>query len=157
IVSRHSYGLRHWAGRLTRPGPSPACPVNVMPDSRADAKMRDLHESVRVVAMCLGLRISEIVGLQWGDFDWDKLQVMVQRSVVLGKAGECKTKYSRKRIPLDPALAHVLFSLKERTAPDAQDSDRVFANPDTGKPWWPGRIQQKRLAPAGVKAGVGPI
>lgn len=119
--------------------------------------MEEPYRTMCVVAMCLGLRVSEIVGLQWGDFDWDKLQVMVQRSVVLGNVGEVKTKYSRKQIPLDHALAHMLFSFKERTAPDAQDSDWVFVNLETGKPWWPGRIQQKKLAPAGVKAGLGKI
>src|SRR5258707_11969214 len=35
-----------------------------------------------VVAMCLGLRASELVGLQWGDFDWTKRHVMIQRGEV---------------------------------------------------------------------------
>ena len=32
-----------------------------------------------IVAMCLGLRASELVGLQWNDFDWENLQVAIQR------------------------------------------------------------------------------
>lgn len=110
-----------------------------------------------IIAMCLGLRVSEITGLQWGDFDWENLQVLVQRSVVLGAVGDVKTRYSRKRMPLDPALAELLFSFKARSAPDANASNWVFANPDTGNPWWSGRIQQKTLAPAAKKAGIGSI
>ncbi|PYV54926.1 MAG: hypothetical protein DMG98_16930, partial [Acidobacteria bacterium] len=73
-----------------------------------------------ILAMCLGLRVSEVVGLQWGDFDWERLQVMVQRSVVFGVVGEVKTRYSKKRMPLDPALAEVLFRYQRGTAPEAK-------------------------------------
>jgi len=34
-----------------------------------------------LVAGCLGLRISEIIGLRWGDVDWENLTLLVQRSV----------------------------------------------------------------------------
>ncbi len=33
-----------------------------------------------IVAMCLGLRVSEVLGLQWGDFDFEKLQVIIRRA-----------------------------------------------------------------------------
>src|SRR5882762_610406 len=38
----------------------------------------ELQEPTRtmcIVAACLGLRASELVGLQWGDFDWKALEV----------------------------------------------------------------------------------
>lgn len=33
----------------------------------------------------------------------------------------------------------------------------VFANPETGRPYWPGRIQENWLVPAARKAGLGRI
>jgi integrase len=35
-----------------------------------------------IVAMCLGLRRSELAGLKWPDFDWQKQEVMIQRSII---------------------------------------------------------------------------
>ena len=43
------------------------------------------HTMVLVVA-CLGLRASEIMGLQWGDFNWEDFTVLIRRGVVNGKA-----------------------------------------------------------------------
>jgi integrase len=38
-----------------------------------------------LVAGCLGLRISEVMGLQWGDLDLDSGTAFIQRSVVSGR------------------------------------------------------------------------
>jgi integrase len=39
----------------------------------------------------------------------------------------------------------------------AKSDDWVFANPETGKPYWPGRIQENWLVPAAETAGIGRI
>jgi integrase len=33
----------------------------------------------------------------------------------------------------------------------------VFANPETGRPYWPGRVQETWLVPAAAKLGIGRI
>jgi integrase len=43
--------------------------------------------------MCL--RVSEIAALQWDDFDFDKNQLLVQRSFVNGRVDDVKTEYSQ--------------------------------------------------------------
>jgi integrase len=48
-----------------------------------------------LVAASLGLRASEIMGLQWGDFDWENQTVLIRRGVVNGKIGDTKTEASR--------------------------------------------------------------
>ncbi len=106
-----------------------------------------------VVAMCLGLRASELVGLQWGDFDWKNRQVMIQRGVVIGRVDEVKTRYSNKAIPLDPVLASMLLSYRRQASP----GNWVFPSSRTGRPWWPWTIQRNHLLPAGIKAGLGRI
>ena len=43
------------------------------------------------IAQCLGLRVSEIAALQWGTtFDFDKNQLLVQRSFVNGRVDDVK-------------------------------------------------------------------
>ena len=82
--------------------------------------------------MCLGLRVSEVLGLQWGDFDFTKMQVFIRRSWVYGAVGDVKTKYSNRWMPLDLALANVLKDHRVRTAPQSRGTDWVFANPQMG-------------------------
>jgi len=91
-----------------------------------------------LVAMCLGLRVSEILGLQWSDFDFERNTVLVQRACVIGQAAEVKTRYSKKQIPLDPSLIPFLLSHRAKFG----HCEWVFANPDSGKPWWAHHIQQ---------------
>jgi len=119
--------------------------------------LSDPCRTMAVVAMCLGLRISEVVGLQWGDFDWERLQVTVQRSVVFGVVGEVKTPYSRKRMPLDPALAEILFRYRRENVPQAQAINWLFQNPATQQPWRPGWMLDQKLVPAAAKIGIGRI
>ncbi len=44
-----------------------------------------------IVAMCLGLRVSEILGLRWNDIDWEGLRLAVREAYVYGKQGDVKT------------------------------------------------------------------
>jgi integrase len=110
-----------------------------------------------IVAMCLGLRVSEILGLRWRDVDWDGLRLAVREAYVYGKQGDVKTQASHRWMPLDCSLAEKLRQHKTRLAPLAKSDDWVFANPETGKPFWPGRIQENWLVPAANKAGIGRI
>lgn len=110
-----------------------------------------------IVTACLGLRVSEMLGLKWDDFDWDDLRVRIQRSWVAGAEDDVKTLYSKKWMPVDPMLATLLQEHKARTAPNAMTSSWVFANPETGNPYWPGRLQEHHLVPAGTAAGIGRV
>src|SRR5713226_5225158 len=110
-----------------------------------------------IVAMCLGLRVSEILGLKWKDIDWDGLRIAIRHAYVYGKQGDVKTRASHKWMPLDRSLADKLRQHKFRFAPQADIEDWLFANPETGKPYWPGRVQENWLVPAATKAGLGRI
>lgn len=118
------------------------------------AELPEPYHTIILVAACLGLRVSEIMGLQWGDFYWDKMTVHVQRSVVQCQVGETKTEGSCRPLPLDPGLAARLQELRTRFLPRC---DRwVFAN-DTGRPRWQETILQRQLKPAALRAGIGKI
>jgi len=114
--------------------------------------IKEPYRTMVIVAGCLGLRVSEIVGLQWGDFDFEGNTVMVQRAVVQGRVGDVKTEYSRDQLPLDPLLAARLLEYKERCYPTAEGW--LFANPRTGKPYQPGMAQKTHLKKAATAAGI---
>lgn len=119
------------------------------------AELSEPYHTMILVAACLGLRVSEIIGLQWGDFDWDKMTVLVQRSVVQCEVGETKTEGSCRPLPVDPDLASRLQDLRSRSNyPNA--GDWVFAN-DAGRPRWQETILQRQLKPAALLAGLAKI
>ena len=110
-----------------------------------------------IVAMCLGLRVGEILGLQWNAVDWNGSRIAIRQSYVYGRLGDVKTPGSHRWMPLDRSLAERLRQHQLRSVSPANTEDWVFANPETGKPYWPGRIQENWLVPAATKAGLGRI
>ena len=111
-----------------------------------------------IVAMCLGLRRSELGGLKWSDFDWHKQEVLISRGVIAGRVDDVKTKKSRARLPLDPALISVLESWRAITEFKAE-SDWVWASPwQAGeRPYSLNVVQCDHIIPAGKRCGLGKI
>jgi integrase len=110
-----------------------------------------------IVAMCMGLRISEILGLKWCDVDWEGLRMGIRQSYVYGMPGALKTPASQRWMPLDRSLAEKIRQHQLRYVSPANKEGWVFANPDTGKPFGPSKIQENWLVPAAEKAGLGRI
>jgi len=110
-----------------------------------------------IVAMCMGLRVSEVLGLKWCDIDWKGMRIGICHSYVYGVSGAVKTPASQRWMPLDRSLAEKLRQHQLRSASPTNKEGWVFANPDTGKPYWPGRIQENWLVPAAEKVGLGRI
>jgi integrase len=79
----------------------------------------------------------------------------IRRAIVSGRVDDVRTEYSEAPLPLDPALAEVIFEWRRKTEFSA-DSDFVFASPFTAgeKPYTPGNLQHNHLSPAAVKAGL---
>jgi integrase len=109
-----------------------------------------------LVAMLLGLRVSELAALRWSDIDFDNLRVTVERAIVAGRVDEVKTKCSKRLMPLHPALAEVLAAWKQESA-FSQPSDWVFANPqlDGKLPYYAWNAQQRYIRPAAERVGLG--
>jgi integrase len=64
------------------------------------------------MAGCLGLRASEIMPLKWTHFDFERLSVLIDRSIVHGRVDDLKTEYSKDTVPLDPALIEFCWSTR---------------------------------------------
>jgi integrase len=92
-------------------------------------------EALVVVALGLGLRQGEVLGLRWEDVDLEQREVHVRRAVQRMKgqgiqAIELKTEMSRRNLALPDLVADVLAQHRER-----QQVERVEAGPrwqDTG-------------------------
>src|SRR5262249_7588255 len=121
--------------------------------------LQNIEEPFRTMVlldMCLGLRCSELMALKWSDFDWEKLTVMVQRSIVNGRVDEVKTRYSRAPVPLDPSIGEIMLQWKRQSEFNS-DSDWVFASPHTAGelPYCSKGIQRWKISPAANQAGIG--
>ena len=141
---------------LVRQGSRRLCIPRVLTADEIVRLLPELQQPYRtmvLVAACLGLRASEIVALQWGDFDWLTLSVLIRRSVVHGRMGETKTEYSRRPVPLDPDLGRILLELREQS-PYQGEGDWVFGNADN-RPRWQESILSCHIKPAAARAGIG--
>ena len=125
------------------------------------ATLKEPHRTMVIVAQCLGLRVSEIAALQWQDFDFERQQLLVQRSIVNGEVDDVKTEYSRDHVPLHESLVEVLLAWSKQALPT--EEGWVFASPHTDRPYHPTDIQKRHIRPAGFclvacpncRAGVG--
>jgi len=87
------------------------------------------YRTMAIMSVCLGLRWSELVGLQWQDIDWLGGELTLHRAVVKQITGEVKTIHSAKPLSLDARLLDVLKAHKQRSE-YTQPTDWIFASPD---------------------------
>ena len=77
-----------------------------------------LEEPFRTMALlccCLGLRISECLGLKWSDVDWLDGKLLVERGIVCQNVDDVKTSESRKQLVLAGELIAALQRWKQAT------------------------------------------
>lgn len=103
------------------------------------------------LAMCLGLRVSEILGLRWEDVDLDEATLQIRRSVVNGHVEDTKTLASEDELPLHPDLVDVLRRWREAELPV---NGWLFGNIDTGKPYHADTMRQRHLNRAAATIGL---
>lgn len=120
------------------------------------ARLEEPYHSMVVVCACLGLRCSELVGLQWGDIDWHRNVLTISRGVVGRHIGEVKTRKSGKPMPVAGELMEVFVSIR-RNAVCAESTDWIFPSTRNSgrKPWNAYAMQRYRITPAGKSAGLG--
>jgi integrase len=70
-----------------------------------------------------GLRISEALALTWGDVDFGRRRVRVERRLRDGRVGPLKSSYARREVPISVAMGQALW----RARGNAGDDDLVFS------------------------------
>jgi integrase len=104
------------------------------------------------VAQCTGLRVSELLGLQWSDIDFGGLTMHVKRAVVNGRVGNVKTEYSKDLLPLAADVAVLLRDWRHE-APLSTEG-WVFANPRTLKPYRGATVEKCYFRGIGRRLGI---
>ncbi len=131
-----------------------------VPDILALAEMRSILGGLSIrekalisLDMVTGIRRGELAGLKWGDIDFDKLQVNVERSAVDQVTGRCKTEASAKPVPIDHYTAKDLLAWY-RVTPYREPGDWVFAtdsnragNKRGKQPLWLSKVMQYHIQP----------
>jgi integrase len=108
---------------------------------------QDAFEPLWTLALLTGMRRGELLGLRWGDIDWDHGTASVRQTRT--KAGSAaitkgpKNASSRRTIPLPPAALALLAMHRqcqtlhiEECADAYEDNDLVCCNA-YGQPWYP--------------------
>lgn len=112
------------------------------------------YGEVVLLAIATGFRLGEILGLQWGDIDFDRNTITVRRAQK-ERHGEVsfsqpKTKKSRRTVSVDDELCDVLKAMKPA---ESDDADLVFIAP-RGGPLRRSNFRERFWFPMLEEAGV---
>ena len=103
------------------------------------------------MAIMTGARQGELLGLKWGDLDFEAKQVYIQRTFTKGRFFPTKTKGSKRKIDLSPILISELK--KWKLSCPRTDLDLMFPNP-AGAPMNYSNMVQRYFLPALTKAEI---
>jgi integrase len=108
---------------------------------------KPMAKAAIMVATFTGLRMSEVKGLRWGDYDGKVLNV--RRGIVEGIVGETKTKTSKAPVPVVNTLKKILAEHLRNNSGDGY----IFHN-EAGNPIDFGNLSQRDIEPMLEGTGV---
>ena len=95
------------------------------------ALLKELHEpfdTMALVSVCLGLRISGALALRWDDVDWQGSKLSILRGIVEQIVGDVKTVGSARTFNLTSDLLDRLRTWKQHSEFSGTE-DWIFASP----------------------------
>ena len=118
-------------------------------------RLPEPESTLTLLAASTGLRISECLGLQWGDVDFTAQLIHVRRTWTAGRVGLPKSRTSNAAVPLHPLLARYMETWHNAT-PYSAEKDWVFPSFSLKgkKPRVANMLVEDHLRPAAVAAGV---
>lgn len=116
------------------------------------SSLPDPYRTMVTVAICTGLRVSEILALRWSRINFARQNMLVRVKAVNGRVSRVKTECSEDELPLDPDFAKVLLDWKAKCRTTI--GDWVFPSPITDRCYHASPIQQDYIRPAAEKLGL---
>jgi integrase len=114
--------------------------------------LKDPYLLMAELSCYLGLRICEVLGLMWDDFDPEAKTLSIRRSAVDGIVADVKSEASRDVIPLCDDFMYLLTRW-QKIAP-ASEEGWIFPSIVTGRPYHAGALLRRHLRPLASKVGV---
>jgi integrase len=114
--------------------------------------LKDPYLLMAELSCYLGLRICEVLGLMWDDFDPEAKTLSIRRSAVDGIVADVKSEASRDVIPLCDDFLYLLTRW-QKIAP-ASEEGWIFPSIVTGRPYHAGALLRRHLRPLATKVGV---
>ena len=109
------------------------------------------YKTLFMLSIMSGARQGELLGLKWTDIDWFNNQIFIQRSFNEGAWYRPKSKTSKRKIDIGPAMMSQLK--KWRLACPPNDNDLVFPN-EAGNPINHANMLSRYFYPALKKAKI---
>jgi integrase len=130
----------------------------VLTNAEITALLSELGEPARTavyVALATGLRVSELLALQWHDIDFDAHTLTPVRGIVDNHVGGLKTVSSLAAVPASQEVTDTLALWHALTLYPAS-TDWVFPSPKMGgrQPYWQDSLMRKVIWPAAKRAGI---
>lgn len=92
------------------------------------AQLREPYNTLALMCVCFGLRISEALALKWADVDWLNSTLRVERGIVQQVVDNVKTDDSRKTLTIANELLDLLKVWKQKAQFSGLE-DWIFASP----------------------------
>ncbi len=139
--------------RNEAPKPSDVDPFNKDEQLAILSAFTGQHKNMFQFAFWSGLRTSELVALEWGDVDWLKETIKIQRAKTQtsSKPETTKTKSGTREVKL---LSPALQALKDQKQFTFLEGASIFHDERTKKPWTGDQSIRKLWTRALHKAGV---
>jgi integrase len=105
-----------------------------------------------MVAVCTGMRVSEVLGLRWEDINFKAGAISILRRVDGAHVGQTKSEESEQEdYPMHPLLASALRAWEKAEEPI---EGWVFGSAITGRPFHASTLLADHLKPAAERAGI---
>ena len=85
-----------------------------------------------LIAASLGLRVEEIIPLEWSDFDLERRTVVISRAYTHGELKDTKTDASGAALPVEGALYEALVTYKESRTEEQITAGLLFPSAVNG-------------------------
>jgi len=150
------------------PRPRPTGAGRVLDEGELAALVRHVRPGYRAVVTVLaytGLRLSEALGLRWGDIDFVEGELHVRGQLQPAKRNRparwvllLKSAASARTVPLFPAVTAALVERlsDEQAAGRGADTDLVFCT-GTGRPLGHRNVALRGVEKAALRAGLGKV